>query len=125
MVRLGASQARADQFDVVSRSLAALPRFLLKGVEHVDNAGKTDGVDGPVGVAIEVIYDLQNATGGGAASGSGSSGATAQASTNGSSFRDKLASKIAEDLLAKYQQAGGPAGTFAQSSKGNQVNAIA
>ncbi|MEO5954577.1 MAG: hypothetical protein ABIR36_02645 [Nitrospiraceae bacterium] len=76
-------------------------------------------------LAQSITDDLQNATGGGAASGSGSSGATAQASTNGSSFRDKLASKIAEDLLAKYQQAGGPAGTFAQSSKGNQVNATA
>lgn len=76
-------------------------------------------------LAQSIIADLQSATGSGATSGAGSSDATAQASTNGGSFLDKLASKIAEDLLAKYQQAGGPAGTSSQSSTGNQVNAIA
>ena len=70
-----------------------------------------------------IIDDLQKAAGGGVASGSGSSDATTQASTNGGSFIDQLASKIANDLLAKYQQASGPAGTSSQSGTGNQMNA--
>jgi hypothetical protein len=76
-------------------------------------------------LAQSIITDLQKATGSGATSGAGSSDATAQASTNGGSFLDKLASKIAGDLLTTYQQAGGAAGTSAQSSTGNQVNATA
>lgn len=75
--------------------------------------------------AQSIVTDLQNGTSGGMASGSGSPNATAQASTNGDSFLDKLASKIAEDLLTKYQQASGPAGASTLSSTGNQVNATA
>jgi hypothetical protein len=38
---------------------------------------------------------------------------------------DKLASEIADDLPATYQQASGSARTTSQSSTGNQVNAAA
>lgn len=75
-------------------------------------------------LAQSIVTDLQNATGSGVASGSGSSDATAQASANGGSFIDNLASAIANDLLAKYQQASGSAGTSSPSSTVNQVNAI-
>lgn len=76
-------------------------------------------------LAQSIITDLQNSAGNGATSGSGSSDATAQASTNGSSFIDKLASKISQDLLAKYQEASGLTGATAQSGTGSQVNATA
>lgn len=76
-------------------------------------------------LAQSIVTDLQKATGSGAASGSGSSDATAQAGINGGSFIDKLASQIASDLLAKYQQASGSAGSSSQSSTVNQVNTIA
>jgi len=67
-----------------------------------------------------IVADLQNATGGGVASGSEASAATAQTSANGGSFIDKLAGVIASDLVTS-----GSAGSSSQSSKGNQVNATA
>jgi hypothetical protein len=103
---------------------------------------QTSGVNGPQGhrhhrhhgegqggnsfvqqLGQSIVTDLQKATGGGAASESGSSAATAQVSATSGSFIDKLASEIANDLLAKYQQASGLAGISSQSSTGNQVNA--
>lgn len=72
-----------------------------------------------------IITDLQSATGNGATSGAGSSDATAQTTSNGSSFIDRLASRMSQDLLAKYQQASGLTGATAQSSMGSQVNATA
>jgi len=35
--------------------------LLLEGVEHVDDPGEADGIDGSVRIAVEVIDDLQNA----------------------------------------------------------------
>ena len=112
---------------------------------QTSDPSQTSGINGPQGhhghhhhhgggqggssfmdqLAQSIIADLQSATGSGATSGAGSSNATAQASANSGSFLDKLASKIAGDLLTTYQQASGAAGTSAQSSTGNQVNATA
>ncbi len=71
--------------------------------------------------AAGVVSILQSATGSGVTSGSGSSDAIAQVSANCGSFIDKLASEIADELLATYQQASGSARTPSQSSTGNQV----
>jgi len=35
--------------------------LLLEGVQHIDGAGEPDGVDGSIGVTIEVVDDLQHA----------------------------------------------------------------
>lgn len=111
---------------------------------QTSDPSRTSGVTGPQGhhghhhhgggqggnsfmnqLAQSIITDLQGATGSGATSVAGSSDATEQASANGGSFLDMLASKIAGNLLTMYQQAGGTAGTSPQSSTGNQVNATA
>src|ERR1700724_4669391 len=35
--------------------------LLLEGVHHIDGSGEPDGVDGSIGVTIEVVDDLQHA----------------------------------------------------------------
>jgi hypothetical protein len=40
----------------------AFLRFLLKGVEHVNQAGEANRVDGPVGVTVEILDDFKNTT---------------------------------------------------------------
>jgi hypothetical protein len=77
-------------------------------------------------LAQSIITDLQKATGSGASVGSGSSttGSTSSSTADGS-FVDKLASKIANDLLAQYQQATGSTAPTSQSSTTNQVNVTA
>ena len=35
-------------------------RFLLKGVQDVQDALKANGIDGPVCIAVEVVADLKN-----------------------------------------------------------------
>src|SRR4051794_33122670 len=60
VVFFGPLQARLDQVDIPLRSCDAFLRFLLKGMQDVDNAGESDGVDGAVRVAVEVIDDLED-----------------------------------------------------------------
>jgi hypothetical protein len=59
---LGITQARFDKFNVLLRGGDALLRFLLESVQHVHHAGKTHGINGPVGVAVEIIDQLQDST---------------------------------------------------------------
>ena len=35
-------------------------RFLLKGVQDVQDALKAHGIDSPIGIAVEVVADLKN-----------------------------------------------------------------
>jgi hypothetical protein len=61
-MQLSITQARFDKFDVLTRSSDALFRFLLKSVQNVHDAGKTHGVNGPVGVAVEIVDQFENRT---------------------------------------------------------------
>ena len=36
--------------------------FFLKGVQHIHHTGKTHGLNGPVGVAVEIVDQFQNST---------------------------------------------------------------
>lgn len=36
--------------------------FFLEGVQHVDDPGEADGVNGPIRVAVEVIHDFDDAS---------------------------------------------------------------
>lgn len=92
---------------------------------HQHQDGKQDERSFIDRLVQSISTDLRSATGSDTASGAGSSDAIVRASTIGGSFLDKLASKIAEDLLATYRQAGGAAGTASQSSIGSRVNATA
>lgn len=120
-VQLNASQG--SQTPPLSQSLKV--NGLQGHYGHHHHGGGQGGRSFTNQLAQSIITDLQNATGNGAPSGRASADATAQATTNGSSFIDKLASKISQDLLTKYQQANGSAGTTAQSSMGRQVNTTA
>jgi len=40
----------------------AFLRFLLKGVKHVNHTGEANGVNGPVGASVEVLYDFKDIT---------------------------------------------------------------
>ena len=78
-------------------------------------------------LAQAIVTDLQQATGSGTPTGSGSSTAEpASSSLSGGSFLDKLASAIANDFLTQYQQTTGstPPST-AQASPSSQVNTVA
>jgi hypothetical protein len=50
-----------DQRHLVARCCNTLLRFLLEGVEDVDNACEADGVDGSIGFVIVVIHYFQYA----------------------------------------------------------------
>jgi hypothetical protein len=45
----------------MARRRAASLRFLLEGVQNIDDASKLDRIDGPVSVAIEVLHHFQHA----------------------------------------------------------------
>jgi hypothetical protein len=57
---LGILQALPDQFDVSLRGGNPACRFLLKGVQDVQDALKPHGVDGPIRIAVEVIADFED-----------------------------------------------------------------
>jgi hypothetical protein len=59
-VLFGSFQASLDQLDIPLRSRDAFLRLLLKGMQDVNHASKLDGVDGAVGIAIEVIDDFKD-----------------------------------------------------------------
>jgi hypothetical protein len=57
---LSIPQARFDKFNVLLGRGDALFRFLLESVQHIHHSGKTHGVNGPVGVAVEIIDQFQD-----------------------------------------------------------------
>ena len=57
---LSITQARSDKFNVLLEGGDALLRFLLESVQHIHHSGKTHGINGPVGVAVEIIDQLQD-----------------------------------------------------------------
>jgi hypothetical protein len=59
---LSITQARFDKFNVLLGRSDALLRFLLESVQHIHHSGKTHGINGPVGVAVEIIDQLQDGT---------------------------------------------------------------
>jgi hypothetical protein len=54
-MQFGITQARFDKVNVLPRCSYALFRFLLESMQHVNHPGKTHGLNGPVGISIEVI----------------------------------------------------------------------
>jgi len=93
---------------------------------HHHHGGRQGGGSFMNQLAQSIVTDLQKATGSEAQAGSGSSTTgTSSSSTTGGSFIDKLASEIANDLLAQYQQANGSTAATSQSGSTNQVNATA
>src|SRR5258707_3587934 len=48
-----------DQLDIASSSPNPFGRFLLKCVEHTDSFPKSDRVDRSIGIAGEVLHDLE------------------------------------------------------------------
>src|SRR5437762_361880 len=61
MVLLSLLQPRPDLLDFLGRRLGAALRLLLEGVQHVDDAGELDRVDGPVRAPVVVRDHLQHA----------------------------------------------------------------
>jgi hypothetical protein len=59
---LSITQARFDKFNVLLGSGDALLRFLLESVQHIHQSGETHGINGPAGVAVEIIDQLQDST---------------------------------------------------------------
>ncbi len=57
---LSITQARSDKFNVLLEGGDALLRFLLESVQHIHRSGRTHGINGPVGVAVEIIDQLQD-----------------------------------------------------------------
>jgi hypothetical protein len=58
---LGSLEAPLDQVDLAPWRFDSVLRFLLKGVEHVNAASQSHGVDGAICVPGMVFNDLQNA----------------------------------------------------------------
>jgi len=57
---LGVLQALSDQFNVSLRGANPARRFLLKGVQDVQDALKAHGVDGPIRIAAKIIADFED-----------------------------------------------------------------
>ena len=57
---LGVLQALPDQLNVSLRSGNPARRFLLKGVQDVQDALKAHGIDGPIRIAVEIIADFED-----------------------------------------------------------------
>jgi len=57
---LGVLRALSDKFNVSLQSGNPARRFLLKGVQDVQDALKAHGVDGPMRIAVEVISDFED-----------------------------------------------------------------
>jgi len=57
---LGILEALPDQFNVSLRSSDPARRFLLKGMQDVQDALKSHGVDGWVGIAVEIVADFED-----------------------------------------------------------------
>jgi hypothetical protein len=59
---LSITRAQFDKLNVLLGSGDALLRLLLESVQHIHHSGKTHGINGPVGVAVEIIDQLQDST---------------------------------------------------------------
>jgi hypothetical protein len=59
-MRFSITQARFNKVDVLPWSSDALFCLLLKSVQNVHHTGKTHGVNGPVGIAVEIVDQFQN-----------------------------------------------------------------
>ncbi len=57
---LGLTQALPDQIEMSLWGGNPLCRFFLERMEDIQHALETNGVDRPVGVAVEVIANLEN-----------------------------------------------------------------
>jgi hypothetical protein len=57
---LGGAQALPDEVNVPLRSGYSARRLLLKRMQDIQDALKPDGIDGPVGIAVKIMPDLQN-----------------------------------------------------------------
>jgi hypothetical protein len=55
-----ALEARLDQIDLMLRCRNALLRFLLKGMQYIDDASKPDRIDCTICIAVEVVDDFKN-----------------------------------------------------------------
>ena len=62
VMRFGITQARFNEIDLLFRSGDALFRLLLKSVQYVHHASETHGLNGPIGVAVEIVDQFQNRT---------------------------------------------------------------
>lgn len=56
------AQARSYKFNLVLRRGDALFCFLLECVQDVNHTGKSNGVNGPVRVAVEILDQFQDGT---------------------------------------------------------------
>jgi hypothetical protein len=61
MKRLCPAQPCFDQVDVVPAGCDATSGLFLKAVQDIDCFGEAHRVDNPVGIAIEVLNELQDA----------------------------------------------------------------
>src|SRR5207247_1966774 len=61
MILLGSSEPLLDEIQILLGCLDALLRLLLKDVKHVDCVGELHGVNGAVGVPVEVFDELEYA----------------------------------------------------------------
>jgi len=60
MVFLSSPQPRLDYLDIsLGRCNVAL-RFLLEGVQDINDLGEPDGMDAPIRVSVMVVDDLDN-----------------------------------------------------------------
>ncbi|VVQ04250.1 hypothetical protein PS918_04485 [Pseudomonas fluorescens] len=53
-------KSRPDQIDVVLRGLDAKRRLFLEAMQNINRAAKTNGINGTVGVRIEVLNQLKD-----------------------------------------------------------------
>lgn len=103
-----AVQLNADQAPQATDPSQTSGLYGPQGHPHHHHGGGQGGGSFMDQLAQSIVTDLQKATGSGASAGSGSSTTgSASSSTTSGSFVAKLASEIANDVLAQYQQATG------------------
>src|SRR5215471_8122466 len=55
------AQPLFNQFNISTRRCSSALRLLLKGVEHIDRAGKADRIHSPKSIPTEVRHDFHHA----------------------------------------------------------------
>src|SRR3954452_23512822 len=61
VIPLGTCQSSLDEFDLVLGRFDSTLALFLKHVQHVNRLGESNRVHGAIGVAREILNDLQNA----------------------------------------------------------------